>query len=116
MYIVSPGIHEEQYVNRHGSKSLNVQVVSITFLLLTFFLSKMCLIVSSYSSCLQVCDSDMIILNINARFPGSTQDSFIWTNSAVRAKMEEVYRGEEQCWLLGMCTSLKSYPCQQGNE
>ena len=55
-----------------------------------------------YSSCLQVCDCDMLILNINARNPGSSQDSFIWAYSAIRAKMGEIYREGKQGWLLGL--------------
>ncbi|XP_049789178.1 putative nuclease HARBI1 isoform X1 [Schistocerca nitens] len=72
--IAAPDVHEEQYVNRHGTHSLNVQVA---------------------------CDSDMMIINILARYPGSSSDSFVWASSALRSKIEELYRGGEECWLLG---------------
>ncbi|XP_018568688.1 putative nuclease HARBI1 [Anoplophora glabripennis] len=41
-----------------------------------------------------ICDSDLRILNVNARYPGSTHDSFIWNNSRVKTVMENIYRGD----------------------
>jgi len=55
------------------------------------------------SASLQTADACMLIINIVARYPGSTNDSFVWTNSAIRQKMEDLYRDGEQCWLIGMC-------------
>lgn len=52
---------EHQYVNRKRYHSLNVQLM---------------------------CDANMQILNVNARFPGSVHDSFIWKNSNVRKALE----------------------------
>lgn len=50
--------------------------------------------------CLQTCDKRLYITNIVARYPGATNDSFIFANSALRRKMIELH-GEEQCFLLG---------------
>ncbi|KAK3931509.1 Putative nuclease [Frankliniella fusca] len=74
MPIVAPSVHEEQYVNRHQIHSINVQITA---------------------------DASMLISNIVARYPGSTNDSFVWANSAIRQKMEDLYRGGEHCWLIG---------------
>ncbi|XP_046744295.1 putative nuclease HARBI1 [Diprion similis] len=73
--ILSPQEHEEAYVNHHGYHSLNVQMV---------------------------CDPNLRILNVNARFPGSRHDAAIWTQSPVRTLMEMCYGdGEHGTWLLG---------------
>lgn len=51
---------------------------------------------------LQVCDHDLKILNINARYAGATHDSYIWRHSAVRNMLEDCYnRGDSNSWLLG---------------
>lgn len=35
-------------------------------------------------------------MNVNARFPGSCHDSYIWHNSAVSEIMENIYRRNPQ--------------------
>lgn len=68
---------EHAYVNRKGFHSINVQIV---------------------------CDSRMIITNINARYPGSTHDSYIFGGSELYAFLENLYlqNPNEFNFLLGM--------------
>nr|CAI5851449.1 unnamed protein product [Callosobruchus analis] len=68
--ITSPNVNnaeqpERAYVNRKNYHSLNVQLI---------------------------CDSTLKILNVNASFPGSTHDSFIWSQSRVSDALERIYR------------------------
>ncbi|CAI6365924.1 unnamed protein product [Macrosiphum euphorbiae] len=73
--ILAPKNHEEAYVNHHGNHSLNVQAVV---------------------------DPELKILNINARFPGARNDSYIWSVSPIRRAIEFHYnRGERYTWLIG---------------
>ncbi|XP_026289152.1 putative nuclease HARBI1 [Frankliniella occidentalis] len=65
-----PNVH---YYSRKGSTSLNVMIV---------------------------CDTDLNIINVNARYPGSSHDSHVYNNSTVRDVMEAAFR-EDPCWLLG---------------
>ena len=55
---------ENQYVNRKGFHSINTQVV---------------------------CNANMLITNINARFPGSTHDSFTFGGSMLHTHLEQLY-------------------------
>nr|CAD7434734.1 unnamed protein product [Timema monikensis] len=50
-----------------------------------------------------VCDAYMKILNVNARYPGATHDSFIFANSNLRRALQEVHRRNNNgsMWLLG---------------
>lgn len=73
---------ELAYINRKGIPSLNVQIV---------------------------CDSNMVINNINARYPGSNHDSFIFRNSRVYTHLTQVFRARPNEWnyLLGkFCKDL----------
>ncbi|CAI6353897.1 unnamed protein product [Macrosiphum euphorbiae] len=83
--ILAPKNHEEAYVNHHGNNFLNVQAVV---------------------------DPELKILNINARFPGARNDSYIWSVSPIRRAMEFHYNGGDagyplEPWLL---TPLTRYP------
>lgn len=71
-----PKAIERAFVNRKGTHSINVQIV---------------------------CNSDMVITNINARYPGSTHDSFVYNNSQVYTFLENLYheRPNEWNWLIG---------------
>ncbi|XP_028050284.1 putative nuclease HARBI1 [Monomorium pharaonis] len=73
--IKAPEIHEEAYVNHWGDHALNVQVI---------------------------CDPDLKILNVNARYPGARHDAYIWSNSPVRRIMERKFNnGKRNTWLIG---------------
>lgn len=73
--IVKPSNHEEAYANHKGFHSINVQAVA---------------------------SHDLEILSINARFPGTVHDNFIWRHSAVRDEMIRLYNsGDRSTWLLG---------------
>ncbi|XP_063911205.1 putative nuclease HARBI1 [Zophobas morio] len=63
------------YVNRKNSHSINCQLI---------------------------CDSNLKILNINARFPGSVHDSAVWMMSNVKEIMRNNHmQGDRTTWLLG---------------
>lgn len=51
--------------------------------------------------CLQVCDSNLKIINVNPKFGGATHDSFIWASSRMETFMRELHQNGEQVWLLG---------------
>lgn len=74
--IRAPSEREDVFVNRKGYHSMNVQIT---------------------------CDSDLIILNVVAQFPGSTHDAYIWAGCSIRERMEAAYDGGrgQLCWLLG---------------
>ncbi|KAJ8915416.1 hypothetical protein NQ315_008306, partial [Exocentrus adspersus] len=49
-----------------------------------------------------VCDENMKILHVNARFPGSIHDSHIWSNSNIEPILRNIYRrGNAGYYLLG---------------
>lgn len=56
----------------------------------------------------QVCDSTLQILNVNAQFPGSAGDPWIYRRSGVRTVMQNAFQ-ENPCWLLGkvVCASVR---------
>lgn len=72
--IKAPSEEEFAYVNRKHFHSINVQII---------------------------CDAQMRLTNIVARWPGSTHDSYILTNSMVGMRLQagRVRDG----WLLGKC-------------
>lgn len=73
--ILKPTIEEHNYINRKGFHSLNVQLVS---------------------------DANLKILNVNANYPGSAHDAFIWRQSRVKEYLHNIYiNGHERSWLLG---------------
>lgn len=49
----------------------------------------------------QICDYDMKFININARYPGSTHDAYIWRNSKVFTHLKESFRPNQHNWLVG---------------
>jgi len=73
--IKSPSLHEEAFVNRKGIHTVNIQAV---------------------------CDNDMRITNLVAKWPGSTHDSYIWRSCALRQLFEQGRMKDG--WLLGKCT------------
>ncbi|XP_022182585.1 putative nuclease HARBI1 [Myzus persicae] len=74
---------EHIYVNRKGYHSINTQLI---------------------------CDSDLMILNVCAKFPGSTHDSHIWRLSPVEGLMKQLHAiGQTSYFLLGD----SGYPLRQ---
>ncbi|XP_071581033.1 putative nuclease HARBI1 [Temnothorax nylanderi] len=72
--IRAPSVHEGLYVNRKGYHAQHVQII---------------------------CDTNLSIMNILARYPGSTHDSFVWRNCYVRQLLQTQYENGNHCWLLG---------------
>jgi len=71
--IKSPSINEDAFVNRKGIHTINVQAV---------------------------CDAEMKILDVVAKWPGSAHDSFIWRSSSLHDMFEDGHL--QSGWLLGM--------------
>lgn len=73
--IVAPSQEEHAYLNRKGYHSINVQLI---------------------------CDTHLNISNVNARFPGSCHDSYIWRQSIIKNILQQNFQnGEQNTWLLG---------------
>ncbi|KAI4455537.1 hypothetical protein MML48_9g00013212 [Holotrichia oblita] len=74
--VEDPEYPEHLYLNRKGYHSINVQLV---------------------------CDSNMTIININARYPVSTNDAFIWNNSNLQRSLRRNLHaaGNSDYYLLG---------------
>ncbi|KAL4706378.1 hypothetical protein ACJJTC_018477 [Scirpophaga incertulas] len=47
-----------------------------------------------------ICDCELTILNVNARYPGSTHDAFIWKSSAARQHLIQM-QDVTDTWVLG---------------
>ncbi|XP_066588155.1 putative nuclease HARBI1 [Prorops nasuta] len=73
---------EHIYINRKGYHSINVQLCSSNRITI-------------------ICDSSLKIINVNAKFPGSTHDSHIWNNSNILPLMQDVSSHRQQLFLLG---------------
>ncbi|KAG7311836.1 hypothetical protein JYU34_002919 [Plutella xylostella] len=72
--IIRPAEHEERCFNRKHWHSINCQVI---------------------------CDSDCLILSIDASYGGATHDAFIWAQHEIKAHMEELSIQGETTYLLG---------------
>lgn len=73
--ILQPTEDEHLYFNRKNFHSKNVQII---------------------------CDSNLLILNVNANFGGASHDAFIWRNSGVHRHLEQMYiGGNPRVWLIG---------------
>ncbi|KAJ8708188.1 hypothetical protein PYW08_010554 [Mythimna loreyi] len=72
--IVKPAEEEHTFYNRKGYHSLNVQMV---------------------------CDHNLKIINVNAKFGGATHDSHIWSSSLLEPYMRRLHESGEHVWLLG---------------
>ncbi|CAL1262123.1 unnamed protein product [Larinioides sclopetarius] len=66
--------HEKNYVNRKGWHSINAQLV---------------------------CDMNMRIMNVVARFPGCTHDAFIWQSCNLKKAFDNGSKIHGDGWLLG---------------
>ncbi|XP_049825046.1 putative nuclease HARBI1 [Aethina tumida] len=73
--IFSPKIDEYVFVNRKGYHSINVQLI---------------------------CGANLEILNVIAKYPGSSHDSFIWNNSDIQNALRNIHQaGMNGYYLLG---------------
>ncbi|KAK5643411.1 hypothetical protein RI129_007256 [Pyrocoelia pectoralis] len=78
--IFTPHINDDEYpehiyVNRKGYHSINVQLI---------------------------CDHRLMIMNVIARYPGSTNDAYIWANSNIQRVFRNIHeRGNTNYYLLG---------------
>ncbi|CAK1578757.1 unnamed protein product [Parnassius mnemosyne] len=70
--IVRPSEHEERYFNRKHFHSINTQVI---------------------------CDSDLLITNVDASYGGATHDAYIWRECEIRNHLEGLQ--DETVYLLG---------------
>ena len=75
--IKSPSQHEDVYVNRKGAHTINVQAV---------------------------CDADLKVINLVAKYPGSAHDAFIWRNSSLHYMLSNGH--VQGGWLLGESLEL----------
>ncbi|KAK4880827.1 hypothetical protein RN001_008973 [Aquatica leii] len=90
--VVAPQENEHLYVNRKGYHSLNVQLI---------------------------CDTNLKILNCNARFPGATHDAYIWRQFPILWKIctEEILGiYPTRPWLLTPLENTQNAGDQRYNE
>lgn len=76
--IQRPSENENEYINRKFYPSVNVMAI---------------------------CDSSCIFLNVIAKWPGSTHDAFVWSQSSINAQFEN---GRDDGFILGD----SGYPCK----
>ncbi|XP_049310675.1 putative nuclease HARBI1 [Bactrocera dorsalis] len=75
--IIAPCENKHLYMNRKGFYSINAMIA---------------------------CDQDMVIRCVDARYGGSSHDSFVWNNSALKTYLEQTYqRGDHNSVYLGDC-------------
>lgn len=73
--ILKPTTEEHNFINRKGFHSINVQVI---------------------------CNDKMKIMSVNANYPGSAHDAFIWRHSQIRDHLQNSYNaGNRNSWLIG---------------
>lgn len=107
--ITMPHENEHVFVNRKGYHSLNCQLVS-TKKYTNFHIT----LKTVYD--LQVCDAELKILNVVARWPGSTHDAFIWRSSIVAQIMRGNFENiNDNSKIMGMNTtqSYKNNDCEK---
>ncbi|XP_049316656.1 putative nuclease HARBI1 isoform X2 [Bactrocera dorsalis] len=72
---IAPCENKHLYMNRKGFHSINAMIA---------------------------CDQDMVIRCVDARYGGSSHDSFVWNNSALKTYLEQTYqRGDHNSVYLG---------------
>lgn len=52
----------------------------------------------------KICDANLQILNVSAKFPGSANDTHVWNESDVKTLVTDLHnRGHTSYFLLGNC-------------
>ena len=85
--IKAPSQNEEAYVNRKGVHTINVQAV---------------------------CDPNMRLLNVVAKWPGSSHDSYVWKSSSLHDLFVQGHMPDG--WLIGVVLSYLQYTALQNNQ
>lgn len=50
---------------------------------------------------LQICDSELNIIHVDACYGGAAHDSFVWNQSPIKSYLERLENTGLPCWLLG---------------
>ncbi|KAK3919803.1 Putative nuclease [Frankliniella fusca] len=61
-------------------------------------------------NCQVAADCNMVILSVNASYPGSTNDAFIWRHAPLKRRLMEAFQEDQSSWLLGIQKNIK-YDC-----